>query len=359
MKILTVIATMGTGGAEAIVTALVTEADSRVEHACVASAGGWRSELLAGAGVEQLPVPLGTRSLRDLRSAVLRLRSWIGEHAPDVIHAHNVKATAVAALARGRSAAPIVTTLHGLSGYAAAARVLARCSDVVVAVSEHVAGELSARGYPAARLRVIENAIPPLPVHDRGRARRRLGVQDASRVVVSLARFAPQKRHDLLIDAWRAVRPDAMLLLAGDGPTRVDVERSVVAAGLERRVRLLGERQDPDWLFAAADLAVLATDWEGLPVSLLEAMSVGVPVLASRVGGVAEGLAGAACLVEPGSAAALASGLNSLLDDAAARAELAARGRALVADRFDPRRMLAAYRQLYEGVFGSDLGSTR
>lgn len=359
MKVLTVIATMGTGGAEAIVSALVTAGDMRGEHACVASAGGWRSELLAEAGVEQLSIPLGTRRLPDLGVAVVRLRRWIAEHAPDVIHAHNVKASAVAALARGGSGTPLVTTLHGLSGYVGAARVLARCSDLVVAVSEHVAGELCAHGYPADRLRVVENAITPLPVHERTRARRRLGIPDGSRVVVSLARFAPQKRHDLLIEAWRSVRPDAVLMLAGDGPTRVDVERAVVAAGLAQRVHLLGERQDPDWLLAAADVAVLSTDWEGLPVSLLEAMSVGVPVVASRVGGVAETLADAACLVEPGSAGALASGLNTVLDDATARAELSARGRALVAARFDTQRMFAAYRGLYDGLCGSDVGSTR
>lgn len=358
MKVLTVIATMGTGGAEAIVTALVT-ADSQGEHACVASAGGWRSELLAEAGVEQVSIPLATRRVRELGVGVMRLRRWIAEHAPDVIHAHNVKASAVAALARGSSGIPIVTTLHGLAGYVGAARVLARCSDLVVAVSEHVAAELCAHGYPAARLRVIENAITPLPVHARSRARRRLNIPETSRVVVSLARFAPQKRHDLLIEAWRSTRPDAVLLLAGDGPTRVDVERSVVAAGLAQRVRLLGERQDPDWLLAAADVAVLSTDWEGLPVSLLEAMSVGVPVVASRVGGVVEALADAACLVEPGSAAALSSGLNALLDDAAACTELAARGRALVASRFDPQRMFAAYRRLYDELCGSDVGSTR
>ncbi|HEU5008795.1 MAG TPA: glycosyltransferase [Jatrophihabitantaceae bacterium] len=359
MKVLTVIATMGTGGAEAIVTALVTAADTQGEQACVASAGGWRSELLAEAGVEQLSIPLATRRVRELGLAVLRLRRWIAEHGPDVIHAHNVKASAVAALARGSSGIPIVTTLHGLAGYAGAARVLARCSDLVVAVSEHVAAELCAHRYPAARLRVIENAITPLPVHERSRARRRLSIPDASRVVVSLARFAPQKRHDLLIEAWRSTRADAVLLLAGDGPTRVDVERSVVAAGLAQRVHLLGERQDPDWLLAAADIAVLSTDWEGLPVSLLEAMSVGVPVVASRVGGVAEVLADAACLVEPGSAGALASGLNALLDDASARAELAARGRTLVASRFDPQRMFAAYRQLYDGLCGSGVGGAQ
>jgi glycosyltransferase involved in cell wall biosynthesis len=359
MKVLSVIATMGTGGAEAIVAALATAPATQGERPCVASAGGWRAEQLAASGVEQLPVPLAARRVWDLGVSVTRLRRWIAEHVPDLIHAHNVKASAVAALARGRSRVPIVTTLHGLAGYSAAGRILARCSDLVVAVSEHVAAELCAHGFPADRCRVIENAVTPLPVHGRDVARRRFGLPGESPVALSLARFAPQKRHDLLIDAWRHTRPDAILLLAGDGPTRALVERSVAAAELTRRVRLLGERHDPDWLLAAADVTVLSTDWEGLPVSLLEAMSVGVPVVATRVGGVAETLDGAACLVEPGSVQALAAGLNSVLGDAAARAELAARGRNLVATRFDPQRMFAAYRRLYDGLCGSGVGSTK
>jgi glycosyltransferase involved in cell wall biosynthesis len=359
MNVLSVIATMGTGGAEAIVAALATATEAQGERPCVASAGGWRADVLAGAGVDQLPIPLDTRRVRDLGVAVRWLRRRMAAQAPDVIHAHNVKASVVAALARGGSAVPIVTTLHGLAGYAAAARILRRSSDLVVAVSEHVAAELRTQGFPAARVRVIENAVTPLPAHERRLARRRLELPDASPVVVSLARFAPQKRHDLLIEAWRRTRPDAVLLLAGDGPTRTRVQRAVVAAGLTQRVRLLGERQDPDWLLAAADVAVLSTDWEGLPVSLLEAMSVGVPVVVTRVGGVAETLDGAACLVEPGSADALAAGLNTVLDDAAARAELAARGRALLATRYDPQRMFAAYRRLYDGLCGSGVGSRR
>lgn len=358
MKVLQVVATMGTGGAEAIVSALVTAPATQGEHPCVASAGGWRTEPLVGAGVHLLNLPLDGRRASDLVTATARLRRWLAAERPDLVHAHNVKASAVAAAASGRSRVPVVTTVHGLPHYRLAARILGRSSDRVVAVSGHVGTQLVSAGLRADRLDVIENAVAPLPVRNRQRARRRLGLADDVPVVVCIARLARQKRHDLLIEAWPHVGGDALLLVVGDGPTRPELEAAVGSAGLSSRVRLLGRRQDVDWLLAAADLAVLATDWEGLPVSLLEAMTVGVPVLASRVGGVEEALGAAAFLVEPGSSRALAEGINALLADASARSALAAQGGELVAARFAPDRMLAGYRRLYDALVGATVRST-
>jgi glycosyltransferase involved in cell wall biosynthesis len=206
-----------------------------------------------------------------------------------------------------------------------------------------VADRIVAAGFPTDRVRVIENAVQPPAPHDRREARTRLGLPPESPVAVCLARLVDQKRHDLLLEAWRDQAPDAVLLLAGDGPNRARIEAQVADLGLGGRVRVLGARTDVDWLLAAADVSVLATDWEGLPISVLEAMAAGVPVVASAVGGLADTLPGAACLVAPGSADALAAGLAGLLADAGARTTFGAAGAALVADRFGVERMRAGY----------------
>jgi len=172
-------------------------------------------------------------------------------------------------------------------------------------------------------------------------------------VAVCVARLMPPKRHDLLIEAWRQAPSGAVLLIAGDGNHRADVAAAVESAGLADRVHLLGERRDVDWLLAAADVCVLPTDSEGLPISLLEAMGAGVAIVASAVGGLRAALRDAACLVTPGSAQALADGINRVLSDAGYRRTLAARGTTLVDSRFGLPRMLGAYLSSYRELLDS------
>jgi glycosyltransferase involved in cell wall biosynthesis len=353
MRVLTVVPVMGAGGAEAVVGTLATDLLARGHDHTVASAGGFRMDLLAAAGVGRLHVPLDGRGPRDLARAAAALRRHCRQAAPDLVHAHNVKAAAVTRLGVGRGV-PLLATLHGVPPrqYAAAARLLARCADRVVAVSPYVATELGRHGFPAGRVEVVPNAIDPLPVHDRTEARRRLGLPDEQVVGVCLARMTVQKRHDLLLAAWQRLPADAVLLLAGDGPTRPAVEDAVRRLGLTDRVRVLGERTDVDRLLAAADLAVLATDWEGLPISVLEAMAAGVPVVVSDVGDVAATVGEAARTVEPGSVPALAGALADLVGDPGGRARLGARGRALVTGRYGADRMLERYRGLYAALAG-------
>lgn len=347
MRLLSVIPVLGAGGAEVVATTLAVDARRRGHEVRIASAGGFRADEVVAAGVPHHAVRLDSRRAVDLTSSVRALRRLRRGWAPDVVHAHNVKAAVVARLAVGGSA-PVVTTLHGVPDgeLATGARLLRRTSDHVVAVSPHVADGLVEHGFPAARVSVIENAVTPPPRRDREQARLRLGIAPGAVVGLCLARLATQKRHDLLVRAWERLPAGSVLLLAGDGPTRGAVERQVAQGTGD--VRLLGERTDADWLLAAADLLVLPTDWEGLPISLLEAMSLGVPVVVSRVGGVLETLGDGVRLVEPGSADALAVALTELATDPVARRRLGLRGRELVAERFHLAPMLDAYAATYD-----------
>ena len=356
MKLLTVIAEMGSGGAEAVVAVLTHDALERGDTVALASSGGWRGDELARHGTRLVPLTLRGRDPRDIVASIRTLRTELRERRPDLVHVHNVKAAVVAQAAfLGLRRPPVLVTLHGIPAraYPVAARVLARSADRLIVVSADVQERIVRAGFPQHSVGVIENAVAPLPRHDRATARRRLSVAPDAQVAVCVARLMPPKRHDLLIEAWRQTPPGAVLLLAGDGDRRADIAGAVQSAGLADRVHLLGERRDVDWLLAAADLCVLPTDSEGLPISLLEAMGAGVAVVASAVGGLRSALKNGACLVPPGSAQALADGINRVLADAEYRTSLAARGITLVDTRFGLARMLEAYLSSYRELLAS------
>lgn len=356
MRALSVIAEMGTGGAESVVADLAGHLVATGHEACVASNGGWRADALAADGVDTLALPLRGSGPAQLARAVARLRRETAARPVDVVHAHNVRASLAAHLgtrAGRRSRPPLVTTVHGLADgdYARAARLLA-VSDLVVAVSDDVAERLTAGGLDPARLRVIENAVPP-PVDDpavrameRAQLRAELGLTTDSRVVLCAARLAAPKRIDLLLDAWAEV-PGAVLLLAGDGADRAALERQ--AAPLGERVRFLGVRRDVGRLLGVADLMVLPSDREGLPMAVLEALAAGVPVVASAVGGIAQ-LGDAVELVAPRRADALAAGVRRVLADPDRRDALVSAGRALADQRYSSARMQSDYESVYEAM---------
>jgi glycosyltransferase involved in cell wall biosynthesis len=350
MRILMVVPEMGAGGAERLVADLGTHLLDEGHEVVVATSGGWRADLLGATGADVWPVPLRGRRPPDLAGSALRLRHLLRTSRFDVVHAHNVKAAAVAAVAGSFSRRPpLLVTLHGVpdASYRPTARILARCADEVVAVSETVLNRVVEAGLPPARVRVIENAVVPVARHPRNEARRRLELDETTPVVLCVARFVPQKRHDLLLAAWRRIAPPGVLLLAGDGPTRPLVERQLILAGRPGDVRLLGARQDVDWLLAAADALVLPTDWEGLPITVLEAMSALVPVVASAVPGVTQFGSAAVELVAPGSVEALADGLRVVLGRPSRRREMMQAAIALFEERFAAEETWRNYRGRY------------
>ena len=348
MRILTVIAELGVGGAEVVAATLATAAAAEGHDAWLASGPGFRIDEVRAAGVRHVPLRMVGRHPLDLTRSLARLRRM---PAPDLVHAHNPKAALLCRLAFGHRV-PIVVTLHGVDAAEAgrAARILRWAGDRVAVVSPHLVPQLVGHGLPADRVDVVVNGIEPLPSYSRTRARAELGIAPHEVVGLCPARMVDQKRHDLLVEAWATVPTRATLLLAGDGPHRRSIADAVARQGLEDRIRLLGERSDMSRLLAAADFLVLATDWEGLPISILEAMGAGVPVVASRVGGIAEQLAGAVHLVEPGSVAALADGLAEVTTRRLLRADLADRGRRLVATSFSAEAMLGRYRAVWAAL---------
>ncbi|WP_244210993.1 glycosyltransferase [Amycolatopsis kentuckyensis] len=346
MRVLHVISEMGAGGAETLVAGMVARGEEYGWVSAVASGGGFRADALAAAGTPTFPVPLARRSKAGVLKAAWATRRAVSRFRPDVVLAHNVGASLVARLAGRRP----LTVFHGVadSDYAAAARILRHTSGQVVAVSEATADRLAAAGLE--RPVVIPNAVfPRPPVFGRAEIRASLGVPSRTPVALCLARLEPQKRHDVLLDAWAAVDGDAVLWLAGDGSLRPELERR--AAALGRRVEFLGTRADVPDLLAAADVTVLTSDWEGLPLAVLESMAAGRPVVATDVGGIGGVLAGGGgIVVPPADPAATAAALSTLLFDVTARKTAATEGIRVVERDYDPHTLMKSYDELLRGA---------
>ena len=286
----------------------------------------------------------------DLR-AITRLRSLLQAWRPDVVHAHGLRAGALTAIAgaliRPRVYHPkpaLIVTVHNAppaSGPAGAVyrvleRIVARNADSVLCVSTDLEDRIRAAGGR----RVGHAVVPAVPgslaggvsAEERAAIRAELGAVPGQRIVLAVGRLAPQKGFSLLLEAaarWGDIQPRPLLVIAGSGPLARELEARAASLGLT--VRFAGQRADVPALLAAADVFVLPSVWEGQPLILQEALPAGVPIVATRVGGV-PGLAGedAAILVAPGDAPALAAAVRAVLGDPALAARLAkaAAGRA-------------------------------
>ncbi len=289
--------------------------------------------------VRELDLGDRPRPARDAR-VVARLRRWLSQDQPAVLHAHGLRAGALGALALagrpGRRTA-LVVTVHNAAPpsrpaaavYAALELIVARRADAVLPVSADLAGRLRRRGARIAGQAVVAAPGTPVPSAAQVAAVRRELSGDGRPVVLAAGRLAAQKGFSTLLDAaarWQRRDPVPRLVIAGDGPLGPALRAQAAAAGAD--VRFLGPRSDVPVLLAAADLVVVPSSWEGQPLIVQEALRAGRPLVASRAGGIAV-LTGpdGALLVPPGDPEVLAAAVTRLLDDPRAAAALAAAAR--------------------------------
>ncbi|MCS6922926.1 MAG: glycosyltransferase, partial [Fimbriimonadales bacterium] len=184
--------------------------------------------------------------------------------------------------------------------------------------------------------------------------RRREGIQEDALLIVHIGRFTKQKNHEMLIRAFAQLRPpaSARLLLVGEGELQPQMEQLVRDLGLAEQIRFLGVRSDIPELLNASDIFVLPSRWEGNPMSVMEAMAAGLPVVATAVGGVPELVENGASglLVPSDDVAALAQALQTLVDNPSLRATMGHKARQVAQERFDARAMTRAYESLYESI---------
>ncbi len=360
MRILHVIAALEPGGAERMVIDLAAEAVRRGDAVAVASAGGAWLPRLQQAGVQHVTIGLDRRqSVATVRSGVALARA-LRRFRPDVVHTHNVRPTLAArvamlgAVGRSRPArSSLLTTVHGLApaDYRAAARLLRMASGLTIACTPAVARSLTAAGFPASRLRTIANgaALEAASLERLERMARELGVDRGKgrRLVVGIGRLVDQKDWPVLIEAADLL-DDVDVLVAGEGPLRAELQEQ--SARRRNPVRFVGTVDDVAALFGLARCTVSTSRWEGLPLALLESLSIGVPAVATAVDGIIDMVPqDAALLVPAGDPHAVANAVRQVLDDRALAASLSQRARA-ASHAWAPAAMQEAYRQTYAEV---------
>lgn len=333
-------------------------------------------------GEGELPLGTGDRvldgdeyhpleTLLGVQPALLRrVKRLIEEFQPDIIQVNGARTIKYGTVARWLGNDParavvyrnIGATRDWLRGMRRRLfyRVILRRLDGVVAISRASLDALRPRISPHTLQTVISNAIDPaslVPAMPRARLRAAVGTPSDAPVAVFVGALAPEKRVDLLIEAVRQV-PALYLWIVGDGPLRARLEQQVERAGMTQTVRFFGVRKDVASYLAAADLLALSSDTEGVPAVVLEAGYLGLPVVATRVGGIPEvvqdGETG--LLVPPGDRDALAAALARLAGGAELRSTLGRRACDRVAVTHSMEQIAQKYVEFYRALLRDGAG---
>lgn len=363
MTILHVIDLGEIGGLLRVVQALATGHRARGHAVCVAPimhedrSGHPLLEQIREAGVIVQPVIVPPRGYAAERRRIAEL---CRRFRPHVVHTHGYRPDLVDAGVARALRIPVVTTVHGFTGgglrnrfYEWLQRRTLGRFDAVVAVSRAMAGQLAREGAPAARIVTLPNAwLPATPPLDRTAARRELALADHGFHIGWVGRLSHEKGADVLLDAIALVDDvPVMASFLGDGPERRRLEQRAAALGIAGRVRWHGIVADAARVVSAFDLFALSSRAEGTPIALFEAMAAGVPIVATRVGGVPEVLSDAeAELVPPEDPLRLADAIRAtaLAPEAAAARAAAARRR--LDDDFAADPWLDRYEALYRRI---------
>jgi glycosyltransferase involved in cell wall biosynthesis len=335
----------------------------------LAESYGARLEIVESLGPDIRPLADG-RALMALFRIARRFR-------PDIVHTHTAKAGLLgrlAALGANRPRPIIVHTYHGhvLEGYFGPLqtgvyrlleRAIAHATDCLIGVSQATVDDLvRLRVGPRPKFQVIPLGLElerflRVTYKSGRRFREEVGAEPGEMLLTYVGRLVAIKRLDLMLRAVaRARRAGTPVCLAvvGDGVLRPDLERLVQDLGLDGHVRFLGYRSDLDAITAGADAAILTSDNEGTPVSLIEAAASSLPAVATAVGGVPEVVTeGSGLLVPPNDEVAIADAITRLGTDEKLRRAMGRRARRHVIDRFSARRLIDDVDALYRSLLHS------
>jgi glycosyltransferase involved in cell wall biosynthesis len=338
--------------------------DPHVEIRIACGAGGlmWRSFEAGAAGahdilLRRVPSPL----------SLVRLHRLLKTRRVGVVHTHGGIAGLWGRLAARFAGVPVIVhTLHGIhylhdrnplarAAGIALERFLGRFTYRTIYVSaSDLASCRKHRLSPEDGALLIPNAVPAPDAARASSAAEAFGVPEGSFVIGCIARMDPVKAHPVLFEAFGSIsslHSHARLVLVGGGPLEAEYRRLVERLGLTERVRFLGFVPDGPALLNAMDVVVLPSLWEGMSLSLLEAMAAERPIVASRIGGIVDLVEDrvSALLVEPGDAVALAEALDQMIRSPDLGARLAAAARASFLRHHRIETMIAQVRDVYVG----------
>jgi glycosyltransferase involved in cell wall biosynthesis len=365
------------GGAEKVSLTFLEHADrSRFDIHLVLLTRPWEKgnvfiEHMEGAGypVSTIPVALKPpgegRDWFRVQRSLQRIYRILSAQSFDLVHTHGYFADIIAAPVCRYLKLPHISTCHGfisnggsLSLYNKLDKLMLRSCSRVIAVSAEIKGELMASGIRASKIVVIQNAVKgnrreKSSAEEREEKRRALSLGPDAFVIGYVGRLSREKGVGHLIEAAGLLKGhirEFKILLLGDGPQRAELEGLVRSLGLEKEVEFTGFQSDiASWL-PAMDVFVLPSLTEGTPMALLEAMSFGVPVIASAVGGVPkvvdDGVNG--LLVEPGDHRGISEKIAAYCRDPLLGERMAARGVDTIRERFD----VHAWCSRIEGLYG-------
>lgn len=346
------------GGARQVAYLLDGLAAYPGEHALVCAEGAEIAGALNNPAVRVHPLRMGG----DLDVGfIARLRRVIQAEKPDLLHIHSRRGDLLSALA-GRL--ENVAMIHSRRVDNPPRRIdLAIKFPLfkrIVTISEGIREVLLHAGVPPNQVLCVPSAVDTerfKPACGREWFLREFSLEAGRPVLAVIAQLIPRKGHRVLFDALPAVlarHADVRVLIFGQGPLEGDLRRIVREQGLEEKVLFAGFRDDLAHVIPCLDLIVHPALMEGLGVSLLEAAACGVPIVASRAGGMPEvvrdGING--YLVEPGNNEELAEAVNKLLDQPARLAEFGRAGRELVLERFSIERMVEGNYKIYRSLLG-------
>ena len=367
IRVVELMATGTNGGAQEHVYNLVSRLDrGRYDVNLVSLSPG-----SAARKIERLGVPTVVLDEPDDATAVGAVAALLDELRPDVVHNHMYRAelvgtrAAVSLGALGRPRPYVVSTIHSSRIRSPEDReVLRRLTpemDRLIAVSRSIEAKIAEEGRAGAPVSVIYNGVDLVRYDHQGPCctlRDEYGLPPSGPIVGVVARLEAEKGHPTLLDAWPAIvasDPDARLLVVGEGSREAALREQADRLGIAGSVVFTGRRDDIPAVTAALDVAVLPSYREAQGLTILEAMALSRPVVASNVGGIPEmvedGVTG--LLVPPHDPVALAAAIRRLLDDHPFADTLGRAGHDLVHDRFCLELMVRAVEAIYdEGAAG-------
>ncbi|NHM28354.1 glycosyltransferase family 4 protein [Desulfofundulus sp. TPOSR] len=363
------------GGMKNHLLSLLSLGDKNFFEPVVACPPGNMAQEIADLGVKVIPIPLaGELSPRSDWHVMRILVDTLTAEKITILHAHSSKAGLVARVAARVARTPVVfLTAHNSifyefwpswkkTAFALGERLLARFTHRILTVSEALRQELLIKeGLPPDRVVTVHNGIDPAPFRcevDRLAVLRSLGLPPLGQLVGTIARLAPQKGVSYFLQAAAILCRDYQVnfVVVGDGPLREALEQQGRALGLSGRLFFTGERRDIPRILAAMDIFVLPSITEGLPLTILEAMAAGKPVVATRVGGLPEAVIDGETgfLVPPRNPQALARALVRLLSERRKAEEMGQKGRQRVMEHFTVEAMVRKIEEEYKSALSRE-----